>query len=983
MTFEIIGSILFFALTLFALIFSSMKSSRIDRESFPNKARFFSGLIIWMMTSLLAILINWPGYSQWFIPVVYPILQISLIALFLLGFFLVLTTVNAFPIHLDIFRKESTGQVDRYLLLDNIRHIASQPYSMMEQFALVLKEIASYLVVKKGAVFLINRARGEMYLAAQIGLSKEEMHNLERFPLGQDIISRAASEQRSFISDDLVTSDSSSRRLILAGRKLTFSAAAIPMSARDQSLGTMLVLSNRAGFFEKSKRLLLTAAAEIIAREIESNRLIRENQKHKGRLEATRELLSQTFANVNHLAKSGNYQKQPSDICRFLVERFNLLACRVVMLSKGKIENLASHQVSAYKPEQSESYLIAVIESIRRGQMIILNQEARNPDGSVFINRSTLLCPFSLWKGGEYALLIDYSGGSLSVNESLLQEIETSISIISIALNIVELKNADSLSQTAVTSLINILEIKNDSGLDKIYNRFLKEIVRFLPKSAAAMVFVADNGRGYRVQAGYSEEMRELAFIPGEGPVGKAAATGDILEYNSANDIEIAWGELEPVNKDFLIKLCGERGVPKFQINIPVVVMDAVTAIVSIFDFNQSSLSVRKEKGLLLLSAQLLSIKLTTTEMDNQIFMSQNGSIKAGDSAVLNRINNYLATITGRAQLLSRKADIHGPTRYTAGEILKASESAAESIKRLQKSIIDKQNAPDGQADDLTLAIDEYLSPRHITANLYMFDDNRTLVLEKDIDKAARFAIGNDNLISLIESILKQFVNFIGDGEQVLLKSVTADDAFYFNIIRGSREYTRDFKPSDYDYGEPDVLPKEFISAEMIGKFINLNAQVSFDRFGRQPTYVSFKFPNRVDSSEIISTSSSDSNALTILAVDDQQMILDLLSGICQSLGFRLTAVKSPAEGMILIRSNKYDIVMVDLVMGDISGWDVAREVKKHSPSTPVVMMTGWGLNLTEEQTSRAGVDFTLAKPFKIEQLTEVISQARQKHNSY
>ncbi|MFH1699954.1 MAG: response regulator [Candidatus Zixiibacteriota bacterium] len=983
MTAELIGSILFFALTIFALIFSSMKSSRIDSESFPNKTRFFSGLILWMMASILAVFVSWPGYTQWFIPIVYPILQISLIVFFLAGFFLVLTTVNAFPIHLDSIRKESTSRVDKYLLLDNIRHIASQPYSMMEQFALVLKEIASYLVIKKGAVFLINRARGEMYLAAQIGMSQEEMHNLERFPLGQDIISRAASEQRSFISDDLVASDSTSRKLILAGRKLTFSAAAIPLSARDLSLGTLLVLSNQAGYFEKSKRLLLAAAAEIIAREIESNRLIRENQKYSGQLKATQDLLIQTFANVNHLAKSGDYKKLPGDICKLLVDGFQLLACRVVLLSKGKIENLAIHQAPAYRPEQSESYLIAVVESIRRGQMIILNQEAKNPDESIFINRSTLLCPFSLWRGGDYALLLDYSGGSLSVNESLLQEIESSISIISVALNIIELKNSDILSQTAVTSLINILEIKNDSGLDEIYRKFLKEITRFLPKSAAAMIFVSENGQGYRVQAGHSEEMKGLTFVPGEGPVGKAAATGSILEFNSAGEIENAWADIEPINIDFLIKFCGERGIPTFQINIPVVVMDAVIAIISIFDFNQSSLSVRKEKGLLLLSAQLLSIKLTASEIDNQIFMSQNGSIKAGDSVVLNRINNYLATISGRAQLLSRQADISGPTRYTADEIMKASESAAESISRLQKSIIDKQSAPDEQTSDLAMALEEYLSSRHITANLYMFDDNRTMILEKDMDKVARFAIGNENLISLIECILKQFVSFVGDGEEVLLKSVISNAALYFSIIRGSKEYTKDFKPSDYDYGEPDVLPKEFIPTEMIGKLINLNALVSFDRFGRRPTYISFKFPNQADANNIISTSSIEATALTILAIDDQQMILDLLSGICQSLGFRLTAVKSPAEGMNLIRNNNYDIVMVDLVMGDISGWDVAREVKKQSPTTPVVMMTGWGISLTEEQTNRAGVDFTLAKPFKIEQLTEVISRARQKHNSY
>jgi len=122
--------------------------------------------------------------------------------------------------------------------------------------------------------------------------------------------------------------------------------------------------------------------------------------------------------------------------------------------------------------------------------------------------------------------------------------------------------------------------------------------------------------------------------------------------------------------------------------------------------------------------------------------------------------------------------------------------------------------------------------------------------------------------------------------------------------------------------------------------------------------------------------------ALRILAIDDQQMILDLLTGICQSLGLRLTAIRDPREGIRLFKENAHDIVMVDLAMGDVSGWDVSREVKKHSPQTPVILMTGWGINLDAAEAGKSGVDFTLAKPFKIEQLTDVISRARLKHQT-
>ena len=165
--------------------------------------------------------------------------------------------------------------IDRIALLENIRQIASQPYPVTELFALVLKELGSFLVLQKGAVFMINPSRREMFLVAQIGLNKEEMARLERFPMGRDLISQSASEQAPFISGDLASSDSASRKLILAGRELTLSAAALPLSSRDRSLGALLVLSDKPYRFENQDRMLLMAAAEAVAGVIESNRLSR------------------------------------------------------------------------------------------------------------------------------------------------------------------------------------------------------------------------------------------------------------------------------------------------------------------------------------------------------------------------------------------------------------------------------------------------------------------------------------------------------------------------------------------------------------------------------------------------------------------------------------------------------------------------------------------------------------------------------------
>lgn len=205
--------------------------------------------------------------------------------------------------------------------------------------------------------------------------------------------------------------------------------------------------------------------------------------------------------------------------------------------------------------------------------------------------------------------------------------------------------------------------------------------------------------------------------------------------------------------------------------------------------------------------------------------------------------------------------------------------------------------------------------------------------------------------------------------------------SLYLSMVRAPREKHRLFDPTKIDFGGPDVLPAELLHLEGKNVLTRNQGAVSFDRFGRRPTYVSLRFA--VSASGGSDREDGDTRdgltGLRILAIDDQQMILDLLAGISASLGLKLTAIQDPLRALEMFKREPFDLVMVDLVMGDSSGWDIARQVKLLSPDTPVILMTGWGLHISAEEAARGGVDITLAKPFKIEQLTEVIRLAQSK----
>ena len=115
---------------------------------------------------------------------------------------------------------------------------------------------------------------------------------------------------------------------------------------------------------------------------------------------------------------------------------------------------------------------------------------------------------------------------------------------------------------------------------------------------------------------------------------------------------------------------------------------------------------------------------------------------------------------------------------------------------------------------------------------------------------------------------------------------------------------------------------------------------------------------------------------LKILVIDDQKIIRDLLFNILDGLGYQPKLAESGQEGLKLFLDDDFDLVITDLVMPEISSWEVSKEVKKIRFNVPVILITGWGIDPDSKILEESGVDFVLYKPFKMEKLAEVITQA-------
>jgi len=118
---------------------------------------------------------------------------------------------------------------------------------------------------------------------------------------------------------------------------------------------------------------------------------------------------------------------------------------------------------------------------------------------------------------------------------------------------------------------------------------------------------------------------------------------------------------------------------------------------------------------------------------------------------------------------------------------------------------------------------------------------------------------------------------------------------------------------------------------------------------------------------------------LSILIVDDDPLVLESLRATLGSDGHNVAAADGGQAGVDAFaesqqRGERFDVVITDLGMPHVDGRRVAAAIKALSPTTPVILLTGWGQRLVDDGDIPAHVDHVLNKPPKLRDLRAALS---------
>ncbi len=118
------------------------------------------------------------------------------------------------------------------------------------------------------------------------------------------------------------------------------------------------------------------------------------------------------------------------------------------------------------------------------------------------------------------------------------------------------------------------------------------------------------------------------------------------------------------------------------------------------------------------------------------------------------------------------------------------------------------------------------------------------------------------------------------------------------------------------------------------------------------------------------------SSRLKILVVDDETRIRDACQMVLSEEGFEVALAADGEQGLQMIEKEHFDIILVDLMMPVLSGFEVLSHVKKHHPDTVVIVITGYAtLDHSVRAMKKGAFDF-IPKPFTPDQLRAVVAKA-------
>lgn len=352
-------------------------------------------------------------------------------------------------------------------------------------------------------------------------------------------------------------------------------------------------------------------------------------------------------------------------------------------------------------------------------------------------------------------------------------------------------------------------------------------------------------------------------------------------------------------------------------------------------------------------------------------------------SGVAHDFNNSLQGIFGNIELALLR-DISPEVRGYLETIKKSAVDAASRIQQLQR-FSGKGKSQNGYEQlNLNSIVDDAVSQ---TRPLWKDESEKvgiTITIEKNYTgKELRVDANSGELRSVLYNLIKNSVHAMPEGGKLAFETGENEMGVYITVTdtgTGMDEETKTrvlqpfFTTKGFEQGKglgmstSYAIVKEhggeiYVKETVLGKGTSIEIMLPYSK-GKE---------NRLEDAV-----SGYEGSARVLWVDDEKVIRNMGKDLLETLKHSADIAESGEEALSLLRNNRYDLMITDVGMPNMSGWQLAKRIKGNYPEMMVAVVTGWGADVSNEEKEKHGVGYVLGKPIDMDQLKHMVGEVLQ-----
>jgi signal transduction histidine kinase len=342
-------------------------------------------------------------------------------------------------------------------------------------------------------------------------------------------------------------------------------------------------------------------------------------------------------------------------------------------------------------------------------------------------------------------------------------------------------------------------------------------------------------------------------------------------------------------------------------------------------------------------------------------------------SGISHNINNRLTVILGRAQLAAKSArdeDLQDDLRA----ITRAARQSADLVQRLQNSTafwVDRRTLPPIDVNDVVHEAAAWARAEWRGVAM------PPITIIEDLADVAQPKGLADELQQVVRNMLTNAREAMPEGGTITVSTRQQGHWLLLRVRDTGEGMTEEVRRRVFDPLFTTRGPKSAGLGLSIAYGIVARHGGDIDvesAPGRGATFT-VRLPTGLGDREAAHERSAGAGQGRILVVDDEGEICQMLTRLLSGEGYQVSVALDGQTALSLCSEGPFDLVITDLGMPDMSGWELADGLRALNPATRVLMVSGWELDVDRARLEEYNILEVLNKPFEIRALLDAVSR--------